>query len=339
MPPIIRADFIRHAAPVAGESNHVRATRRCRYINSLAQCFFNPVVIFCLVDAVGNCSTERRRQHRRHQPILFQESANPPASPGRNRKCRGSPPPGTYRLSTSACHETRPPSRLASIALLAARLLRTQGHGRAPQHRHKSSSCHALYLAHDSTPEVPTHVMLIARGLKSNPRIPRFSISDSDCRRASGERPIHCQLIDQTLLKPEATSEDIVRLCREAAEHHFYSVCINPYWVRLAARLWRARRWEFAPSSGSLWAPTALKVKTAEARLALAGGRHRNRHGTQYRRPALGDFAPVRNEIAELAGIAHAVNALLKVILETCLLSDEQKLSVPFRRGSECRLS
>ncbi len=134
------------------------------------------------------------------------------------------------------------------------------------------------------------------------------------------------QLIDHTLLKPEATSEDIVRLCREAAEHRFYSVCINPYWVRLAAATIEGSRVGVCTVIGFPLGANRMKVKTAEARMALAEGATEIDMVLNIGALRSADFAPVRNEIAELAGIAHTGNALLKVILETCLLSDEQKL-------------
>ncbi len=135
------------------------------------------------------------------------------------------------------------------------------------------------------------------------------------------------QLIDQTLLKPEATSEDIARLCREAAEHNFRAVCINPYWVRLAAATLQGSAVRVCTVIGFPLGANRMKVKTAEARLALAEGATEIDMVLNIGALRSADFAPVRNEIAELAGIAHAGNALLKVILETCLLSDEQKLT------------
>ena len=134
-------------------------------------------------------------------------------------------------------------------------------------------------------------------------------------------------LIDQTLLKPEATSEDIIRLCREAAEHSFWSVCVNPYWVRLAAATLEASPVRVCTVIGFPLGANRMKVKTAEARLAFAEGATEIDMVLNIGALRSGDFAPVRNEIAELAGIAHTARAVLKVILETCLLNDEQKLS------------
>jgi len=134
-------------------------------------------------------------------------------------------------------------------------------------------------------------------------------------------------LIDQTLLKPEANSEDIVRLCREAAEHNFWSVCVNPYWVRLAAATLEASPVRVCTVIGFPLGANRMKVKTAEARLALAEGATEIDMVLNIGALRSGDFAPVRNEIAELAGIAHTAHALLKVILETCLLNDDRKLT------------
>ena len=79
-------------------------------------------------------------------------------------------------------------------------------------------------------------------------------------------------LIDQTLLKPEATGEDIVRLCREAAEHSFCSVCVNPHWVRLARTLWAGSSVRVCTVIGFPLGANRTAVKTAEARLALDEG-------------------------------------------------------------------
>jgi deoxyribose-phosphate aldolase len=74
------------------------------------------------------------------------------------------------------------------------------------------------------------------------------------------------QLIDQTLLKPEATGEDIVRLCREAAEHSFCSVCVNPHWVRLARATLKGSSAKVCTVIGFPLGANRTAVKTAEAR-------------------------------------------------------------------------
>jgi len=132
-------------------------------------------------------------------------------------------------------------------------------------------------------------------------------------------------LIDQTLLKPEATGEDIVRLCREAAEHSFCSVCVNPHWVRLARTTLEGSSVKVCTVIGFPLGANRTAVKTAEGRLALNEGATEIDMVQNIGALRSGDGAAVQSEIAALAEIAHAGKALLKVILETCLLTDDQK--------------
>jgi deoxyribose-phosphate aldolase len=132
-------------------------------------------------------------------------------------------------------------------------------------------------------------------------------------------------LIDQTLLKPEATGEDIVRLCREAAEHSFCSVCVNPHWVRLARATLGRSSVRVCTVIGFPLGANRTDIKTAEAHLALAEGAAEIDMVQNIGALRSSDPATVQTEIAELAEIAHAGKALLKVILETCLLTDDQK--------------
>jgi deoxyribose-phosphate aldolase len=132
-------------------------------------------------------------------------------------------------------------------------------------------------------------------------------------------------LIDQTLLKPEAISEDIVRLCREAAEHSFCSVCVNPHWVRLARATLAGSAVRVCTVIGFPLGANRTDIKTAEAKLVLAEGAAEIDMVQNIGALRSGDSQTVKAEIAELAQIAHANKALLKVILETCLLTDDQK--------------
>ncbi len=133
------------------------------------------------------------------------------------------------------------------------------------------------------------------------------------------------KLIDQTLLKPEASGEDVVRLSRESAEHGFCSVCVNPHWVRLARATLGSASVRVCTVIGFPLGANRTAVKTAEARLALAEGATEIDMVQNIGALRSGDLAVVKDEIAELAQIAHTGKALLKVILETCLLNDEQK--------------
>jgi deoxyribose-phosphate aldolase len=139
-------------------------------------------------------------------------------------------------------------------------------------------------------------------------------------------------LIDHTLLKPETTERDIARLCREAREHSFASVCINPCWVRFAREKVAGSAVRVCTVIGFPLGANVSEVKTGEAKLALSQGAAELDMVQNIGALRFGDLALVKNEVAELAALAHAQGAILKVILETCLLSDEQKTA-------SCRLA
>jgi deoxyribose-phosphate aldolase len=168
--------------------------------------------------------------------------------------------------------------------------------------------------------------MLIGRGAKHNPRIlPVFRSPTVTVEEHLASTHSIANLIDQTLLKPEATAEDIVRISREAAEHSFCAVCVNPHWVRLAGATLAGAKVRVCTVIGFPLGANRTPVKSAEARLALDEGAAEIDMVQNIGALRSGDFEAVQDEIAELAEIAHAGKALLKVILETCLLNDEQK--------------
>jgi deoxyribose-phosphate aldolase len=139
-------------------------------------------------------------------------------------------------------------------------------------------------------------------------------------------------LIDHTLLKPDAARDDIRRLCDEARQFAFASVCINPYWVPVAVDALSYSTVRVCTVIGFPLGANATSTKLAEARLALQEGAREIDMVQNIGALRSGDLASVESEIRELAGLAHAHRALLKVILETCLLSDDEKRSA-------CRLA
>jgi len=167
--------------------------------------------------------------------------------------------------------------------------------------------------------------MLIARGGKQTLRISPFFRSPVTVEEHLANAQSIAQLIDQTLLKPEATGEDIVRLCREAAEHSFCSVCVNPHWVRLARTTLDGSSVRVCTVIGFPLGANRTDVKTTEARLALSEGATEIDMVQNIGALRSLDLDTIKAEIAELAEIAHAGKALLKVILETCLLTDDEK--------------
>jgi len=132
-------------------------------------------------------------------------------------------------------------------------------------------------------------------------------------------------LIDHTLLKPEAARQDIVRLCAEAREWSFASVCINPCWVRLAVTELSETPVRVCTVIGFPLGANETQTKIAEADLALRRGAKELDMVQNIGALRSRDYHLVYKDMADLADIAHASGAILKVILETCLLTGEEK--------------
>jgi deoxyribose-phosphate aldolase len=131
--------------------------------------------------------------------------------------------------------------------------------------------------------------------------------------------------IDHTLLKPEATRDQIIQVCREAIEHHFYSVCVNPYYVSTVAEALKGSLVKVCSVIGFPLGANVTEIKVAETRKAIADGAQEIDMVINVAAIKNGDFETVLNDIK---GVAFALEgkALLKVILETCLLTDEEKI-------------
>lgn len=135
-------------------------------------------------------------------------------------------------------------------------------------------------------------------------------------------------LIDHTCLKPEATHADIVRLCAEAKTHGFAAVCVNPIWVSLAAQE-LADRTQTAVCTvvGFPLGATTTEVKVFEARQALENGAREIDMVIAVGRLKEGDLAYVEADIRTVAAAVHQRRAICKVIIETALLTDEEKIT------------
>lgn len=131
--------------------------------------------------------------------------------------------------------------------------------------------------------------------------------------------------MDHTLLKPEATAEDIDRVVGEAIRYGTASVCVNPYWVgRVAAGLAGTGVNPCAVVGFPLGA-TTTQSKVAEARGALTDGAREIDMVINVGELRAGAREAVRDDIAAVAEAVHESDALLKVIIETCLLTDDEK--------------
>jgi deoxyribose-phosphate aldolase len=134
------------------------------------------------------------------------------------------------------------------------------------------------------------------------------------------------RLIDHTLLKPEATPAQIERLCDEARRYGFASVCINPVHVKLAAEKLKGSGVAVCTVAGFPLGATTTTAKVCEARQVMADGATEVDMVIYIGALKAGDHEAVQGDIAAMAAACHAGGALLKVIIEAVLLSDEEKV-------------
>jgi len=132
--------------------------------------------------------------------------------------------------------------------------------------------------------------------------------------------------IDHTLLKPDAAEAEIDRLCDEAAEYHFASVCVNPVWVRRAAGRLRDSDVAVASVVGFPFGATPSDVKAFEARRAIRDGAREIDMVINIGALKSGRHDVVRDDIARVSDACHEAGAINKVIIEAALLSDAEKI-------------
>jgi deoxyribose-phosphate aldolase len=145
---------------------------------------------------------------------------------------------------------------------------------------------------------------------------------------ASGGAPADVAgIIDHTLLKPDATRADIERLCREAAEFRFATVCVNPAWVSTAARLLAQSGVGVCAVAGFPFGATTADVKAYEALRAIDDGAREIDMVINVGALKSGDLDVVSREIDAVASVCRECGALSKVIIEAALLTDEEKVT------------
>lgn len=132
--------------------------------------------------------------------------------------------------------------------------------------------------------------------------------------------------IDHTLLKPDATATDIDRMCAEAVEYRFASVCVNPTWARRVADALRGSDVVACCVVGFPLGATLPEIKAMEARRAIRDGAREIDMVLNVGALKSGDFDLVRRDIAGVSEACREAGAVCKVILETALLTDEEKV-------------
>jgi deoxyribose-phosphate aldolase len=133
-------------------------------------------------------------------------------------------------------------------------------------------------------------------------------------------------MIDHTLLKPEATQDQIAQLCYEARKYGFASVCINPGNVKLCAELLKGSGIPVCTVVGFPLGATSTEAKVFETQQAIRDGATEVDMVINVGALKSRDYESVERDIASIARICHANNAILKVIIEAALLIDEEKV-------------
>ena len=132
--------------------------------------------------------------------------------------------------------------------------------------------------------------------------------------------------IDHTLLKPDVTPTEIIQLCSEAREYTFASVCINPSYVSLCAKELKGTPVKVCTVIGFPLGANTTKIKREEAEEALQNGAQEIDMVVNVGMLKQGEYDYIFNDINQVVLAAKKYNALCKVIIETALLTDEEKI-------------
>lgn len=133
--------------------------------------------------------------------------------------------------------------------------------------------------------------------------------------------------IEYTLLKPTTTGAMIEKLCEEARQYHFACVAVNLCWVPLSAKLLKGSDVSVCTGIGFPLGTTATAIKVEETRLAIAQGAQEVDVVINIGKAKEGDWKYVQDELVAIAAVAKPA-ATMKVILETCYLTDYEKVEV-----------
>jgi deoxyribose-phosphate aldolase len=151
----------------------------------------------------------------------------------------------------------------------------------------------------------------------------RFGLSGEESAAA---REV-ARYIDHTLLKPDATRDEILKLCEEGVRYGFASVCINPTWVREAACALRGSGVKVCTVIGFPLGAGTTDTKAYEARRAIFDGATELDMVINIGALKSGDHDLVSDDIRRVVEVAHEVGYICKVIIETALLTDDEKVN------------
>lgn len=166
----------------------------------------------------------------------------------------------------------------------------------------------------------------VAARLESIPGLPTGSRSAEAPARPRSDTPL-ASLIDHTLLKPDATPDQVVHLCAEAQQYRFASVCVNPTHVPLCVRELKGTPVAVCTVIGFPLGATTTKTKVFEATQAAGNGARELDMVINIGALKAGLYGDVAADIRSVVEAGHAQGALVKVIIETGLLTDEEKIA------------
>jgi len=139
-------------------------------------------------------------------------------------------------------------------------------------------------------------------------------------------KPIINRFIDHTLLRPEATKQQIEKLCQEARDHQFFSVCVNPYNVSLSAQLLKNSHSIVCTVIGFPLGANCTETKVFETKKAIYDGAMEIDMVTNIGAVKNKEWNFIEDEISAI--VIAAEKKIVKVIFETSLLSDEEKIKL-----------
>lgn len=135
------------------------------------------------------------------------------------------------------------------------------------------------------------------------------------------------KMIDHTLLKADATVGQIDKLCQEALDYGFGAVCVNGYWVKHCKQVLAGSQVKTAAVVGFPLGAMASKAKVSETKRAVKHGAVEIDMVMNIGELRAGNLAAVARDVQGVVQAAHAGEAIVKVIIETCLLTDDEKVT------------
>lgn len=164
-----------------------------------------------------------------------------------------------------------------------------------------------------------------ARNFSADKLLKSFGVQTKEKKREPERADPFARYIDHTVLKPSSTEEDIRKVCAEAREFGFASVCVNPCWVTLCAEVLENTGITVCTVAGFALGSTTTAAKASEAREAVANGAGEVDMVINVGKLKSGDFHYVAEDIR---GVVEAAGGrTVKVIIETALLTEEEKLT------------